>query len=379
MQVIASVRRTAVVEKRAITKLTIKGFKTLQDVELELGKLNVLIGPNGAGKSNLVSYFQMLIEMLGGRLQVWVAKRGGPNRLLTFGADRTPSLSSYVYFDDMSYQLHLAPTDANQFTIGVESFEYHDTSNHGYSYGLASGKAESQMHGNLEGNAPIPYPKIIYNSMANWRVYHFHNTGETAPLNFSGSLHVHQYLRPDGSNLAAYLYWLKHFHADTYSQVLNTVRLAVPFLADFELEPNRISVDESTIQLKWRQHDSDHPFLPSQLSDGSLRFICLVTALLQPDPPSTIIIDEPELGLHPYAITLLGALIHAASERMQIIVAAQSVSLVNQFDIENLVVVERQDGVSVFKRLDESDFELWLEDYSVGDLWEKNVLGGRLS
>ncbi len=365
--------------KRPIDRLTIKGFKSLQDVELELGKLNVLIGPNGAGKSNLVSFFRMLVEMLGRRLQVWVAKRGGANRLLTLGAGRTRILSSYIYFDDMSYQLHLEHTDTDQFTTSMESIEYHETPYKIYSYSLASGKAESQLHENLEVNAPMPYPKIVYNSMANWRVYHFHDTGETAPAKFTGGLHVYQFLRPDGSNLAAYLYWLKHFHTNTYNQILNTVRLAMPFLADFELQPNQISADESTIQLQWRQIDSEYPFLASQLSDGSLRFICLVTALMQPDPPSTIIIDEPELGLHPYAITLLGALIHAASERMQIIVATQSVSLVNQFGIENLIVVERDAGVSVFKRLDESDFDLWLEDYSVGELWEKNVLGGRLS
>ena len=135
----------------------------------------------------------------------------------------------------------------------------------------------------------------------------------------------------------------------------------------------------TTIQLMWRQKDSDFPFLASQLSDGSLRFICLVTALKQPEPPATIIIDEPELGLHPYAVTLLGALMHQASERMQVIVATQSVQLLDEFSIDDLIVVELCDGVSVFKRLKESEFDLWLEDYSVGELWEKNVLGGRLS
>ena len=123
----------------------------------------------------------------------------------------------------------------------------------------------------------------------------------------------------------------------------------MPFLADFELEPNQISADESTIQLQWRQNDSDYPFLASQLSDGSLRFICLVTALLQPEPPSTIIIDEPELGLHPYAIHLLGALLRSASKRMQVIIATQSPQLLDEFSVDDLIVVELEDGVSVFK------------------------------
>ena len=130
--------------------------------------------------------------------------------------------------------------------------------------------------------------------------------------------------------------------------------------------------------LKWQQKDSDYVFLPSQLSDGSLRFICLVTALMQPNPPSTIIIDEPELGLHPYAIHLLGAVLRLASKRMQVIVATQSSQLLDEFSIDDLIVVELQDGVTVFNRLEEKQFEEWLKDYSVGELWDKNVLGGGL-
>lgn len=363
------------VEKRPIDKLTIKGFKSLQDVELELGKLNVLIGPNGSGKSNLVSYFQMLREMLGWRLQVWVAKRGGAGRVLTFGARHTAKLVSRIEFDEMAYEFHLEHTDTDQFTVGYESLFYHE-SNHQYSYSLGTGKAEVGIHAKLRWDTPIPAAQIIHNSMLNWGAYHFHDTSETAPVKSTSSLHVHHFLRPNGSNLAAYLYWLKHFRADAYEQILKTAQLAIPILHDFQLEPNKISADESTIQLMWRQKDSDYPFLASQLSDGSLRFICLVTALMQPEPPSTIIIDEPELGLHPYAIHLLGALLRSASQRMQVIVATQSTLLLDEFSVDDLITVELQGGLSVFKRLEEEQFAEWLKDFSVGELWSKNVLGG---
>lgn len=143
------------------------------------------------------------------------------------------------------------------------------------------------------------------------------------------------------------------------------------------LKPQSLPTEEEQIRLLWRQQDSDYPFWPSQLSDGSIRFICLVTALLQPDPPSTIIIDEPELGLHPYAITLLASLLRSASKRMQVIASTQSVPLVNEFSIDDLVVVERDKSATIFKRFEEDEFKIWLEDYSVGELWEKNVLGGR--
>ena len=192
-----------------------------------------------------------------------------------------------------------------------------------------------------------------------------------------GSLQDNIFLRPDASNLAAYLYRLVQEHPDVYNQIRKTVQLAIPFFDDFVLRPQSLPSEEQQIRLLWQQQNSDYALWPSQLSDGSIRFICLTTALLQPDPPSTIIIDEPELGLHPYAITLLGSLMRSASTRMQIIVSTQSVPLLNEFSIDDLIVVEREEGVSIFKRLDESDFQMWLEDYSVGELWEKNVLGGR--
>jgi len=194
-----------------------------------------------------------------------------------------------------------------------------------------------------------------------------------------GSVHDNAFLRADASNLAAFLFRLQSEAPDVYSQIRKTVRLAVPFFEDFVLKPTTLPTEEQQIRLLWKQNDSDYALWPSQLSDGSIRFICLVTALLQPDPPTAIIIDEPELGLHPYAITLLGALIRSAATRTQVIVSTQSVPLLNEFEIEDLIVVEREEGGSVFKRLAEADFTSWLEDYSIGELWEKNVLGGRPS
>ena len=363
--------------KRPIDRLTIKGFKSLQDVELELGKLNVLIGPNGAGKSNLVSFFHMLREMVEERLQYWVGKRGGANLLLTFGRKHTTELTAQVTFGENSYRFTLEPTDVDRFIFTDESLFHKDKYPDG-SFITSLGNSESRLKSEiLPGEWQMA--NYSYAPISNWKIYHLHDTSGSALVKSPGYLHDYEYLRPDASNLAAYLFGLREFHPAVYSEICKIVRLAIPFFKDFVLNPTMVKPGQYPIQLSWQQHDSDYPFVASQLSDGSLRFICLVTALLQPDPPSTIIIDEPELGLHPYAITLLGALIHAASERMQIIVATQSVSLVNQFGIENLIVVERDAGVSVFKRLDESDFDLWLEDYSVGELWEKNVLGGRLS
>ncbi|MCE2472362.1 MAG: AAA family ATPase [Anaerolineae bacterium] len=364
-------------EKRAIDKLTIKGFKSLQDVELELGQLNVLIGPNGAGKSNLVSFFHMLREMLDKRLQLWVAKRDGADRVLTFGAKRTPQMSSEIQFDDTSYQFVLEHADADVLVFAGESITYPTDGKEAH---FLIGHTEARLrdnivHGLLSESPELPESQW-YLSIFNWRIYHFHDTSSTARVKLTGQLHDNQYLRSDASNLAAYLYMLKHGHEETYIEIVETVRLAIPFFSDFVLEPE--ALNSNSIMLKWRHKEYDYLFIPSQLSDGSLRFICLVTALMQPDPPSTIIIDEPELGLHPYAIHLLGALMRSASKRMQVIVATQSTLLLDEFEVDDLIVVELCDGVSVFKRLKESDFDEWLKDFSVGELWDKNVLGGGL-
>lgn len=366
------------VEKRPIDKLTIKGFKTLKDVELELGKLNVLIGPNGAGKSNLISYFHMLQEIVGSRLRIWTGSQGGANRVMTFGAKNARVITTEIWFGSDSYAFTLKHSSAEDRFIFTEEFLIYGIEERDmYSFGSGHDEAILRLH--TRPNATNPrVADFAYVAFSNFRFYHFHDTGDKALLKQTQSLFDDRYLRPDAQNLAAYLHMLSEFHEDTYHDIVRTVQLAVPFFDDFVLIPKEIRPDEHTIQLLWKHPESDIPFGASQLSDGSLRFICLVTALMQPDPPSTIIIDEPELGLHPYAISLLGSLLETASERMQVIVATQSPQLLDEFSVDDLIVVELEDGVSVFKRLRECDFNVWLKDFSVGELWDKNVLGGGL-
>lgn len=364
--------------KNPIKHLTIKGFKSIRNLEkLHLDSLNVLIGANGAGKSNFVSYFRMLSEMVSQRLQVWTKKQGGADRILTFGVKETSKLSSFITFGRNGYKFSLEPTVDGGFTFAEETL-YFDGPYFGEKWiHLGSGHNEAKLKDVYENSGSGSTADYCYNSIASWNVFHFHDTSDTAGVKRLGPLHDNEFLRPDASNLAAFLYRLKQEHAETYEQIRKVVRLAIPFFDDFVLKPRKLSTEEKQIRLLWSQKENDYALWPSQLSDGSIRFICLATALLQPDPPSTVIIDEPELGLHPYAITLLGALIRSASKRTQLVVSTQSVPLLNEFSIDDLIVVEREEGASIFKRLDEDDFKNWLADYSIGELWEKNILGGR--
>ncbi len=345
---------------------------------LEFRNLNVLIGPNGAGKSNFVSFFYLLREMVEGRLQRWVSDRGGSDRILTYGIKETSQFKASIDFGENGYGFSLRPNAEGQLYFDNESLLYSG----GYDetgLPLGVGHFESKLKSEI---VPGEWRRAdyCYASISNWKVFHFHDTGDKAQVKRLAELHDNEYLRRDAANLAPYLYMLRQEYPSAYNMIRKIVGLALPFFDDFVLRPRPrpSSPHEQDILLYWRQKDLDYDFLPSQLSDGSIRFICLVTALLQPDPPATIIIDEPELGLHPYAITLLGALMRSASHRMQIITATQSVPFLNEFSIDDLIVVERKDGTSVFSRLDESEFEMWLDDFSVGELWEKNVLGGRM-
>ena len=184
----------------------------------------------------------------------------------------------------------------------------------------------------------------------------------------------------DASNLAAFLYRLKNNFEKNYEEIIRTIQLIAPYFSDFILEPQEGNPEQ--IVLKWQQKGCEDVFNASQLSDGTLRFICLATLLLQPHElqPATIIVDEPELGLHPYAITIFAEMVKQLSNEKQIIISTQSVEMLNEFEVDDVIVVDCGEDGSEFKRLDAESLEAWLEDdYALGDLWKKNILGGRLS
>ena len=241
---------------------------------------------------------------------------------------------------------------------------------------IGTGHGESKLKEQIEKDTHNKkISKYIYNAISSWTVYHVHDTSETAAMRRPCSVGDYTRLRPDAGNIAAFLNFLREDDDKTYKLIVDAVKLVAPFFKDFTFRPKKRNGDE-VLQLEWTQEGSDYPFRPSQLSDGTLRFIALATALLQPDPPATILIDEPELGLHPFALEMLGNLILQAEERTQLIVSTQSAPLLNCFEPEQIVVVERHEGESTFRRLDKSDLTAWLEDYTLGELWQKNIYGG---
>jgi predicted ATPase len=355
-----------------LEKLILRGYKSIAQCDLKLGRLNVLIGANGAGKSNFIGFFKLIARILDQQLQVAVGASGGPDSMLHFGRKQTGHIRAELYFGNNGYRFTLMPTQDNRMMFGHESLWSDDLD--GRDWRPASGHFESYVE-SLKGEILI-YDDVVP-VMRGWRVYHFHDTSDTAIVKQVHGINDNKYLRADAGNLAAFLYRLKNHSEAHYQRIVKTVQLVAPFFGDFHLRP---TVDSNNnIQLEWTEAGQDIPFTASALSDGTLRFICLATVLLQPEQfmPATILIDEPELGLHPYAIAVLGALMKSAAEQHQLIISTQSVELVNEFTAENLIVVDKAQGASAFKRLDENVLKEWLEEYTLGELWKKNLLGGR--
>jgi predicted ATPase len=360
-----------------IKKLTIEGYKSIRKLEdFPLGALNVLIGANGAGKSNFVGFFRLLKEMIEQRLQLALhTTEGGADACLYLGPKVTTEVAAEVYFGDQSYEFALLPTPDNGLAFSEERALVYGTVSMTQSFG--SGHSESRLKDSKGERFSVKnvqeFPGAVYDSVSSWVVYHFHDTSLNAAVRRPRALNDNETLRQNAENLAPLLYRIQRTDPGCYTKIRDIVRLAAPFFDDFKLRPMPTSPD--MIQLEWQQCDSDYPFRANQFSDGTLRFICMATALLQPSRPATILFDEPELGLHPYALTLLGNLFKQAGE--QIIVSTQSALLLNEFAPEDIIVVERTSGESTFRRLTSTGLSAWLEEYTLGELWQKNILGGR--
>jgi predicted ATPase len=360
---------------RVLEQLKIKNFKSIRDQTLRLGPLNVFIGGNGSGKSNLIGVFHFLNRVVAGDLQNYTGETGGADSILHFGRKQSPSLSVELEFAQGNlangYAFQLRPTVEDRFIFSSESFWFHDRQyRNPLSNYLGSGHSESLVQKSTERIAGY-----VRHDLDSYRIYHFHDTSPSAKVKQTGDIDDNRRLNTDAGNLAAFLYRLQQKHASHFQNIEDTIRQIAPFFEGFRLEPSRLNPDK--IRLEWREIGSETYFNAHALSDGTLRFMCLATLLLQPTMPTVILLDEPELGLHPAAIGLLAALLESTSQKTQILVATQSVTLINQFTPEFVWVVERENRASVFKRLESADMSAWLENYSLGELWEKNILGGR--
>lgn len=363
---------------RSLDQLTIQGFKSIRELkDFPLRNLNILIGANGVGKSNLVDFFRMLRAMADGRFEKFIVDGGGSDGFFFNGPKETKQIRNHLKFGRNEFRFTLEAPVTGEMVLSDEAVFYTGGQYQSNWHTYAGIIKESRLPGWKDRKSSwgdyLSAEGHVYKAVASWMVYHFHDTSKTAPMRRACSARDFRELSADAGNIAAFLLKLKEEHSSHFQRIRETVQLIAPFFDDFLLEPEKKGENE-LVRLEWRQKGSTFPFQPWQLSDGSIRFICLATALLQSAPPSTIVIDEPELGLHPVALEALSALIHEASQRTQLIVSTQSAQLLDHFDADQVIVVERDNGASTFRRLNAADLEQWIADFSVGDLVRKNII-----
>lgn len=370
-----------------LSQVSVRGFKSISSdgQTIRFGDITLLLGANGSGKSNLVSFFKMLNFIAGKDLQTFIGKQGGADAILHYGAKQTEKLEFEVTLTQgmgdlakrTEYRVKLAHGMPDRLFFAVEQVEFSVANDpKPQHYFLDAGGNESNLPHDRRATS-----KVLFGALAGIRAYQFHDTSDTARIKANAYVDDMRYLRSDAGNLAAFLRGLQQHDGNQryYERIKRHIAKVMPQFGDFDL--TTLSDNERTVRLNWLEVGRDHLFGPHQISDGSLRFMALAALLLQPPDmlPKVIVLDEPELGLHPAAIAELAGMIRVASKHAQVIVATQSTRLMDEFDIEDLVVVERDEKNrrSEFKRLDGEALAHWLSRYSLSELWEKNALGGQ--
>jgi len=353
-----------------LQNIKIEGYKSIKKMDLKLCPINILIGSNGVGKSNFISFFKLVNNIYEQRLQQYSLKSGVDN-LLHYGRKNTNEIKGYLDFGKNAYEFILQPTDEGTLFIEREDSILNYTSQYRKTY-YDLNIMESKIKHKYRTR-----DNYLCEQLESYKIYHFHDTSNSAPLRTRCNINDNRALKEDGNNLPAYLYYLQEKHPKHFNIISKVIQSVFPFFESFDLQP--FNLDEEKIELVWTEKEQPETYFnANHLSDGTLRFIALTTLFLQPSLPKTIILDEPELGLHPFAIAKLAGMIKKASVHSQIIVATQSVNLVNEFSADDIVVANRENNQTVFKRQYDDNLSAWLEQYSIGELWEKNVIGGRL-
>ncbi len=370
-----------------LSRITIEGFRSVRRAELDLGDLTVLIGANGAGKSNVIGFLQMVSWMMAESLSRFVSDWRGADHLL-FGSGRvTGRMAGELQFASdrgtSTYGFTLVPTGLDQLIYTHEKVHF-VTAGRGirpFEREFGEGSRESRIPG-LAQTSPSPDLRnvcgIFRRRLSEVKVFHFHDTSRSAFIRRGQDVRNDQYLMSEGGNLAVLLRRLRTEEAPTYRRVVEEFRQVLPEFREFVLEED--SQHAGTMELRWTGPSPEHILGPDQFSDGSLRALALIALLLLPDRflPWVVAIDEPELGLHPTAVGQIARLVGEAATRRQLIVSTQSPTFLAQFDPEDIVVVEKPQDETLFRRLSRSDLQSWLDAYEgdLGRLFEMNVLGG---
>ena len=351
-------------------RISIQGYKSIQHLDLILNPINILIGSNGSGKSNFLSFFEMLKIIYDQKLKEYVALKGGADKFLYNGSKVTEEIETKLNFgNNNAYSFTLKKGDDD--FVFIKEFMWHNHPVYVNPLDISSFNQESRLK---FSTAPLAFYFGGY--INGLEKYHFHDTGYNSPFNKNSNIETDKFfLYNNGENLPAFLFKIYNNYKKEYALIIKTIQSIAPYFSDFYFAPN----ENGFIKLLWQSKYNSNNYSSTDLSDGTIRFIALATLFLQPnlqdEPLKTIIIDEPELGLHPSAIAKVAGMIKSASAKgCQIILATQSTDLISHFLPEDIITVDQINGASKFQRLDGNSLELWLEDYTIDELWKRNII-----
>lgn len=345
--------------------IEISGYKSIKKIRLDLSPINILIGANGSGKSNFISFFDFLNKLYNRKLNEYIALKGGDNKILHKGKKNTDTITFKMEFDNgQNGYSAILQSGTDGFVFLKEDLIYKGDPKDISRFGT---EASIKITDNFRAKYVIKY-------LNGFRKYHFHDTGANSPFSkYSNIENDIYYFYEDGMNLAAFMYHIQETDKIVYNRIIKNIQSIAPYFSDFYFPANK----EKNVRLQWTDKYSDVVFGANDLSDGTIRFIALSVLFLQPELPDTIVIDEPELGLHPTAIAKLAGMIKSVSDRgCQVIVATQSTDLISHFLPENIITVDQIKGQTEFNRLSSDNLHQWLSDFTIDDLWKRNIITG---
>ena len=371
-----------------IDQVRIKGFRSLADIEITgLPDVTVMIGANGSGKSNFIHFFEMLSWMTRSQqLGEFVGRYGGADDQLFGGNRQTPRMEATVSLTTKAglneYHFALAHAQPDRFIFTEEACRYSSNNLHtqaGWQYISASGYGEARIVEAAQSGKDLGVnpdtASYIVKLLKNCATYQFHDTSDESNFKKRWDVGDNTRLRSHGGNLASILYRLEQEDLTRFKLICHYIGRILPVFDRFVIEESY-----GKVSLRWKAKWTDKTFGAHLTSDGSLRFFALVTLLNLPPEmlPDVILLDEPELGLHPTAIELVAHMVKALAQEKQVIVATQSPLLVDAFGLDEIIVLDLKDGKSELRKLNPDEFRIWIEeDFTPGQLWEKNLFGGR--
>lgn len=369
-----------------IESIRIKGFRSLADVEIDdMPGATVLIGANGSGKSNFIRFFDMMSWMINSRrLAEFIQRQGGADDQLFGGSRISPRMEAELAMRTEQgrndYRFALAHAHPDRFVFTEEAFRF---SRKGWGteapwqyLGIGHTEAGITEAAQSVESAVVnkTTARVLVHLLRHCAVYQFHDTSDHSHLKERWDAEENGYLKSHGGNLAAVLLRLEREDMRRFEAICGHIRRILPVFDRFQIEE-----DYGRLMLRWKAKGMDKTIGAHLTSDGSLRLFALVTLLNLPPGmlPDVLLLDEPELGLHPAAIALIGDMIKTLAEDRQVIAATQSPLLVDAFSLDEIRVLELRDGRTEIRRYDEDEYRDWLEEFTTGELWQKNLLGGR--